>query len=663
MSMQHCWVKNNQAVGQITIAHTAGAAEIHAAQELSQYFERISDAALPVVTGIRSRTTPSIIIIDASRPANRPLLAGMPVDELRHDGFFIHSAGADLFIAANEPSGLVFGVYQYLTLVLKVRFFDFGLEGEDIPCLDTVEHAAVAILKNPRLRYRGMQQPMDVQRLDWMIKNGFNYARYHFSPDALEWWDQNGAALTHKLQKRGIRLAFAHHLFDKLIPEKKYLDDNSDFFPIVNGKRGRQNQFSWSLQNQTVLQEVIRVLEDFLGRHPEIDMLDFWPADGFYSLDEEDYRAITGGESPQRGAWEKQAHGRSPTGRLGDPNKAKIYALLIKPVAEALGKRFPKLVISTLHYVDLTQPCPDVRLPDNVAPVPTMYWRCIKHTLLDEQCLYNRQFRQILTEWTQMYPDRLIFLYEYYMGMGCHASLPYPCLTSLFAEWEEMIRMGIGGAHIQSCDHHAVPYAINYLAFAALAWDNPPTLEGFLRDYCRGFFGEAAEAVYRIYQLWEEGVQQAEDTQPGVSFFARMFTPERVQQCRTILDDAMRGAHDPKVIYRLARLIILMEYARQALTCGKEYMDIAVAQRRGEDVTRLQQQLLPLLPPVACWYRRLWELGQDICRRTGVVESKPANIWARAIKQFRKQPRALAEFDPDVGEVQLRAKANPTSAV
>ncbi len=656
MILQHCWVKNNRAVGQVVIARTAGAVEIHAAEELSRYFEKISGAPLPVIQGVSNRTAPSIIILDASRPANREFLAKMPVASLRHDGFFIRSDGADLFIGANEPSGLVFGVYQYLTLVLNVRFFDLGLEGEEIPYLDTVEHAAVNILKNPRLPYRGLQQPVDIQRLDWMIKNGFNYARYYFPPNSLEWWDQNGADLTRELKKRGIRLAFAHHIFDFLIPENKYLDDNPEYFPIVNGKRSRQHQFSWSLQNPAVTAEVIRVLEDFLGRHPEIDMLDFWPADGIYKVNADDYRAITGGDTPQPGSWEQQAHGRSPTGRLGDPNKAKIYALLIKPVAEALGRRFPALVISTLHYIDLTQPCPDVRLPDNVAPAPAMYWRCIKHTLLDERCPYNRQFKQILSEWTRMYPDRLIFLYEYYMGMGCHASLPYPCLTSLFAEWDELIRMGIGGAHIQSSDRH-VPYAINYLAFAALAWNDPPTLDEFLRDYCQGYFGEAAEAVYRMYRLWEEGVHQAEDTQPGIGFFAQMFSPERVQQCRDLLDNAMRDARDPKVIYRLARLIILTEYTRQALTCGKEQVELAFAQRRGEDLTRMERQLLKLLPPIAQYYRRLSELGRDICPRLTADQEAARdsrNIWSKKLGQLRKQPWALNAFDADAGEAELR---------
>ncbi len=663
MTARHTWVQEGVAAGQIAIAKTAGETERFAAAELAKYIRKISGAAMPVVEGAGQRRRPSILILDAARPSNRKVLAGTPADRLRHDGFLIHTSGRDLVIAAREPSGVLFGVYQYLALVLGCRFYDFGPEGEDMPYSDTIQHESVAILKNPRLVYRGLQEVNDLRRLDWMAKNGFNYVRV--SPTTMALWDEQSGPWVAAVKKRGLRIAYAHHMFQSLLPREVYTDEHPEYFlRNPDGSVRHRPQFSWRLSSREALQEVLYGLEQFLSRHPEIDMFDLWPDDGFAPLDEQEYLEFTG-RKLEKGDWEKTCHGHVPTGRRGDPNKARAYALLAKQVADALAPKFPKLVISILNYCDLVQPCPDVTLPPNVAPVPTIYWRCIKHPLFDERCVYNSQFKASLLEWTALYPGRLIFLYEYYMGMNAHAALPYPCLTSLFAEWEWLVKIGIGGAHIQSLDTHAASYNINYLAFAALAWEDPPTLRQFLKEYCTGFFGEAGEAAYRVYMLWEQGCRRApEDTQPGLGFFCLLGPEAQWRQCRTILNRAIGAAHDPKVISRLARLMILVEYAVQVSAIARPYHRLALAMRRGEETTTIERQLLPVLPALDRFARRLAEAGQDILSRSVPMDIVPPrrrdedrpNPFARTLNQLLKKPQARREFNPDIAEAELARK-------
>lgn len=667
--MKHIWVKDQKPIGEIIIPKTANESERFAASELSSYFEKISGARLPEVQGVSSKRGPGVIILDASRPSNHKFLKAVDWSKLANDGFFIKSDGPDLLIGSKEPSGIVFGVYQYLTIAFGVRFFDYGSEGEDVPYMDSIHHEALDILKNPRLSFRCLQNPLDIRRIDWMAKNGFNYARIHATP-SLEWWNENLGHWAPEYKKRGIKIAFGHHLFERIIPEELYLEENPEYFPAIDKRRQVGRQFSWSLRNKEVIDEVIYRLEDFLSIHPEIDILDFWPADGIYHLDKEDFKFITGGEEPKSGEWEKHMHGKTPYGRLGDPNKAKIYALLIKPVAEALGKRFPALKISTLHYVDLIQPCPEVTLPQNVIPVPTIYWRCIKHDLLDDECVYNSQFKKVLREWTRQYPDRMITLYEYYMGMGAHGDLPYPSLTSLFKEWDGLVELGIGGAHLQSHDTHTVPYNINYLAFAALAWENPPTMEEFLKDYCHQFFGNAGDLLYEMYDLWEEGCQHAlDDTQPKWAFFTLMFSEQRVKHCLELLYQAMRKADDPKVIYRVSRLIVLMKYASQVVHMGDyPYKLMKKEKDEGADVYgELDRHVAPRLEGIVNFVRRVQELNKDIF----VVSSDPQrkirqglylekicsrsekDIWERQLGQLRGREWEKNEFNPDVAEKEL----------
>ena len=324
----HTWVLNQRPRGQIVISRAAAEHERFAAEELSRYFGKISGVELPISEGIRDRPLPSIIVLDASRPSHAEFVEGFPLSELKHDGFIIKSDGRDLFIVSKEPSGVVHGAYRYLSMVLGARFYDFSPQGEDLPYSDTIGHDALDILKNPRLSYRALQMTYDPRRIDWMAKNGFNATHIGAQKKPLEWWEPILEKMAPELRKRGIRLCFGHHVFQMILPEDKYLEDHPDYFPEEDGKRGGTKGFYWSLKNKAnVLKEVIYVLEDFLARHPEIDTFDFFPSDGNAQLTQEDYEAVTGDPELQRGEWEEHVHGTTDTARLGNPNRAKVYAV------------------------------------------------------------------------------------------------------------------------------------------------------------------------------------------------------------------------------------------------------------------------------------------------------------------------------------------------
>lgn len=663
----HVWVKARKALGQIAIARTASDHECFAAEEMAKYLGLISGVKVPVVKGLRKRERPSLIIVDASRPAHAEFIRDIPVSDLEHDGFIIRSVGPDVYVVSMEASGVVYGTYQYLTRVLGVTFYDYAPQGEDIPYLDTIEHGPVDIIRNPRLSFRGMQGTYALKRIDWMAKNGFNWTRLFYKhanrSGSFDWWDKNSPPLVAELKKRGIRIAFGHHLFHMILPDDIYIEDHPDYFPMVDGKPVWRPQFRWSLKNPDVMKEVIFRLEEFLSRHPEIEIIDFWPTDGLCDIEDDEYVAMTG-ELPKRGEWEKTCSGKAPIGRLGDPNKARVYALLTKTVAEALAPRFPNLKMSTLYYTDLIEPCPDVELPDNVIMGLVPYWRCRKHSLFDDRCDYNSQYKQAFEALPASCGARSFHIYEYYMGMGAQVSLPYPCITSMFKEWPRLMQLGVCGTTVQSSDAQAVPYNVNYLAFLAIAWGNASSVEEYLTDYCKGYFGEVWEYVFKMYMLWEEGCQNAPaDTQPSSAFLNLIFTDEELVQCRELLDQAMHSTNDPKLLFRISRLIILTEYARKVLELCEFYYPAAVDQRRGKPIDHLEKSLLPMLKPMSDYARRLAELGLEISSLSVPTEFKreepgppKPSKWESLRAKILKEEWVAKEFDPDVIEKALGRK-------
>jgi len=651
--MTHVWVRSGEAMGQIALAHGAGDQEEYAARELAAYAKKMSKASLPIVHGLRNRARPSIIILDSSRPANRKFIAHLPVGDLRDDGFLIQSDGRDLFIVSKARFGIVFGTYQYLRRVLGCRFLDYAPYGEDVPRKTTIEHGPVSILKNPKLAYRGMQMAYSLDRIDWMAKNGFNWVRYGNDKD-LDWWDAKLTEVLPHLRKRGIRINFGHHMFHMILPPRLYAEDHPEFYP--DGKP--RAQFPWSLKSPDIINEVVWRLARFLERHPEIEKLDFWPSDGRGEIGAEEYRALAGEEMPEEGEWAERAAGRTDWGRLGDPRKAKVYAIMAKRVGEALAEKFPGVEIVLAAYADVAQPCPDVRLPGNVTCTIAMYWRCYRHSVSDEGCLYNDQYRQIIREWTALYPDRNVYLSEYYMGMGCHASLPYPVVTAIFRDWPWLMESGIAGAKVntgRAVSTAVVPYNINYLAFQAIAWGDAASADAFIEDYCKAFFADAWREMRDMYLLWEQSVQDAEHTQPGIWTLHRMFNEDTLARSRELVEAALDKTDNAKAHYRISRVGRLVAYAARALPVSRQMAERERVAGEGGPTEELDKALIPALQNMTEHFESLKDLDQDIVGFVkptsffleGDVKCKPSQ-WERELGRITQAEWVQNEFDPDI---------------
>lgn len=657
MTTKQIWVRDRQPVGCICITGAADDAERHAADELQRYLKLISGAELPIVEGLSDRKTPAIILVNASRPSHLTHVADCPVDQLCDDGYAIHSTGADLIITSREPSGIVHGMYQYLSRVLGASFFDMGLEGCDLPQQSTIAHEPISIVKNPTLRYRGMQMAYGSRRLDWMAQNGFNWVRMGNDND-LEWWDQKLHELAPEYRKRGIRITFGHHSFQMIMPVNRYGSDNPEYFEQVDGKPVKRAQFNWSLKHRKVIDEVTWRIDWFLKRHPEIEQFDFWPTDGVCDVDEDDYRTWTGETMPTDWPDKDQLAGVSLTARLGDPRKARLYAMMTQEVAAALADHHPRVQFIITAYADLTQPCPQTPLPTNVTCTIAMYWRCYRHTLFDEGCVYNDQYRQIVKEWTDMYGEQGVYLSEYYMGMGIHVSLPYPIVTTIFREWKTLRSLGITGAKVNTgreIDRCEVPYNLNYLAFAATVWEDFDDAEAFLESYCRRHFGDAWEPLLALHQLWEQNTQEAEHTQPGYPTMYWIMDNQTIDRSRQLLLEAIAQTRNPLVINRAARLLMLVNYTAAVIEVGDLSVRRNAQINRGEDPSALEQEMLPWMTRMAEHFARLEALDIDVVGFIGDTEHMTAaeqrqktNRWAADLARLEKADWVKDEFNPDI---------------
>lgn len=654
-------------LGQIVIAKTAAPYEKFAAEELQSYFLKMTGLEMPIEMGFEQRNGPSIYILDGSRPSHRRRLSFSALDQLKDDGYLIQTHQDSVYISSKEPFGIVYGVYQYLTRVFGVYFYDYGPEGETVPQFNNLEHGLLSIVKNPKLKYRGLQMVHCPKRLDWMAKNGFNNNRLGNEKD-LAFWDKKLNEIEGEHLKRGIKINFGHHIFHLLLPRKQYMDDNPEYFQEIDGQRKTVDQFYWSFENsKEALEEACYNLKYFLKRHPSISMLDFWPTDGICDLREKDYKTITGENFYEDDSWRENIAGSSVEARFGDPHKARVYAIYTKHVADYLGRHFPDLTVTITAYGDLTQPCRKEILPKNVSPFIAMYWRCYKDNIFDEDCVYNKQYLQIIKEWTDMYPDQDIYLSEYYMGMKAYACLPYPIISTIFSEWAGLIELGINGAKVHTgneADNAVVPYFINYLAFQAIVWEDFDSAEEFIEHYCKVFYQEANQPIFNMYMNWEKTLLTAPgDTQPSAHFFHQFFKRETVNVSFQYLREARELTIDPIVSKRIFKLEQWLHYVDLVLDLSQDLEKSNQLSKNNVNDEDLEKALLAKLEKVDCCVKKLIQSGLNIYGfplptkwfRKGELR-KGKSFWERQIGALKKADWVKEEFNNDILQEAVKNK-------
>ena len=105
-------------------------AEIFAAQELAEYFQKITGKALPIRTDGDAESETEIVIGETDRK-DTPA-----AENLGEDGFIIRTVGEKLFLTGGSPRGTLYAVYEWLESYLGCRFY--ASDFEKIPHMDSV---------------------------------------------------------------------------------------------------------------------------------------------------------------------------------------------------------------------------------------------------------------------------------------------------------------------------------------------------------------------------------------------------------------------------------------------------------------------------------------------------------------------------------------------
>ncbi len=521
---------------EIVVQHRSPAAAF-AAEEMQRYVEAMSGAHL----SIASKTEPAGPAITLKE------------DDLDHEeGFRIAlEEPARLVISGRRGRAIVYGVYELLER-LGCRFLDLGEAGENVPRKKTLRLTLPgAIEQAPALDYRGLivQQPINERTflmIDWMAKNRMNYwVNPHGVFDgASEAHQQRFAA---ELEKRDILWEYGHHTFAHWITAGKREPE------LLGIKGGNRTSAAICISRPRAAEKVAENMRAFIERWPSVDVVSLWANDSWDGWCEcDDCKALYGELPKYRDS--------------GRPVFSGPYFSFVSQVAEKLAQDEPHRPICSLAYLNTIERAPKVDLAPGVlitvAPIGRNYAKPLAELGF---------FGPVLDDWAENYGRKAsaarnrptqVMAYEYYAGIYANISTLFPTVRELAADIQHYHETGFGGITTQAEESHWGTYKLNFYALARMAWQGEHDPDRFISDFCRDYYGPAAEPMERYWLAQEEFMAAQESVGPAIHFLRRFGQEsQRMDGLHECLAQALIAAGEDETLRaRLRDTEISLEY-------------------------------------------------------------------------------------------------------
>ena len=390
--------------------------------------------------------------------------------ELRHDGFATISEGGNLLVSGNNSRGTLNGVYALLRCQ-GCRWVYPRKAEEIIPPFKALTPRRGAVVSNPDLELRGVcifpvsaGNTEELRALiDWMGKNRFNLLmtsvrRTEKRPDGWKVeWEAVSDELLPELRKRGIILNISEHSGRYFFPTS-YFDAHPEWFAMnAAGERFSTGQMCYS--NEEAVATLTENFAAYAAAHPEVDILGTWPEDGY---------------------------GFCQCGKCRQPG-AVLKA--VNRIAERIERVRPDLTVEYLSYTKETSDVPPDILPRANMSILVANTRVAREWLDKSNRAGGRGVYQLH--------------YQIADNTAMRTNLPLR-FEKTRQDCQDAARTGLRGI---------IPFfigvdtwwrsSLNLHFLSEFSWDTGKSADEVLGDFCRAYYGAAAEEMATAFKALE----------------------------------------------------------------------------------------------------------------------------------------------------------------
>ena len=440
--------------------------------------------------------------------------------------FEIRSENCKVTIYAPTEIELLYGVYSFAEEFLGWCFFAPGRDQYFPERARLIPSDGVLITaKKPLLKRIGFIQefPFNSETgdlFDWMAKNKFNYLLVW-----MKYYDELSDELKQSALDRGVEIESGHHNFDYWIPGSEYFKEHPEFFAEINGKRitpSGNSELLMSEQlcttNPELRNEIVRRMDEYCGKHPEIKTISLVPNDGFGWCECSECSKF----------YDKKQKGDTYSISKHVYKAGGIYHDMVKFISSQLKKVRNNVNLTFCAYVNYCAPSENMRLEKGMTVHMAPYWHCINHAMDDPECSINSSYLTDINKWCRVKNGGEVNVYEYYMGVNFYLSLPMIHWEKMFRDVRKYNEIGVDGVLTQFHIPHWSVYGMNYrmLGRAGRGEDEKKSISQLMED----LFGNDASAGEAFYREIEKAMQDMGKCHiPYPRSFLKRITPEKLE--------------------------------------------------------------------------------------------------------------------------------------
>ena len=596
-----------------------------AARELRDLLLAMSGVKLRIVRERNAGSRPGIYLGPCVR--TQALVRPDELSRLGNDGVIIRTDGPDLLLIGSNDRGHLYAVYELLERFLGVRFL--ARDCTVIPTRPTVTLPPIDHTHTPPFMYR---ETLYFDSFPRQIA-----ARQRLNGPATECDESTGG-----------KIAFHPyvHSFAKLVPPDEYFDEHPEYFSLVGGKRTRATVHGQlCLTNPDVLKIATERVLEWVRDNPQVPIFDVSQNDGNGACECEACAAVVAQEGSQHG----------PILRF------------VNAIAEEVAKEHPDKWIETLAYAYSVTP-PKITKPRDNVLIRLCHAGCYFHGF--EECGLGANLSGNLQAWNAL-TDR-IFIWHYATNFA-HYLAPNQNLMGLAKDIAYYASHGVRGLMVQG-DYQSPGGELaelrQYLS-AQLMWDPTRDPMAIREEFCRGYYGDAAQSVLQYLALLDEAAQKPDVHAFGAWDPQSTFPPELLAKAMPIVSAAQAQAEGSVVRARVDRLLLPLWYMQLS------YLDryglapadagAVVAQFRAvveaSGITHVREggsNIESWLSGMEALYAEMDEsVVLDLCLAMGSAELADCRDWRRATVLHEGVPQASL-FQHPPGEGQARATYSVT---
>jgi hypothetical protein len=446
----------------IVVPNSASPAVEYAAAELQSFVEQIAGARLSIVPEHDAGTGPSVLL----GPCEKTRRAGVvqAAGRLEADGVLIRSLGRDLVLIGGNERGHLYSVYVLLEKYLGVRFLAWD-------CTVVPRRAELAL---PELNYT--YAPPFMYR-ETLYFNSF--------PRQIAARQRLNGPATKCDATTGGKIDFYPyvHSFDDLFPEKDYFKDHPEYYGLQGGKRvAGVVHAQLCLTNPDVLRLAKEKVLRWIDEHPDVPIIDVSQNDGNGACECDQCTAIVKAEGSQQGT----------------------ILRFVNAIADEVARKHPDKWVETLAYAYSMNP-PAITRPRPNVIIRLCHAGCFLHGF--ETCRQGAELATWVDQWSRL--TRRIFIWHYGTNFA-HYLAPNPNLNGLVKDIRFYAAHGVNGLMVQ-CDYQGPGGELaelrQYLC-AQLMWDPAQDPMRVREEFCRGYYGRAAEAVLEFLRRMDTASEQ-----------------------------------------------------------------------------------------------------------------------------------------------------------